>query len=166
MVPVPLKALRWGDIDLKRRELSISKSHYLDEEASTKIAGSEREIRLLPEVAAVLNSIKPLHVMEDTHDFLNQEGCSINFHTWRAKIWYRALRAKGMTERKPYSMRHTFISVGLTNVVSIKWLADYCGTSVAMIEKHYGKYIRNEADEQLQRLKTVTLTVTPRTRRL
>jgi hypothetical protein len=22
-------------------------------------------------------------------------------------------------------------------------LADYCGTSVVMIEKHYGKYIRN-----------------------
>lgn len=30
-----------------------------------------------------------------------------------------------------------------------------------MIEKHYGKYIRNDADEQLSRLKTVTLTVTP-----
>jgi hypothetical protein len=34
----------------------------------------------------------------------------------------------------------SFISVGLTNGVKIKWLADYCGTSVAMIEKHYGKY--------------------------
>jgi len=32
-------------------------------------------------------------------------------------------------------MRHTFISVGLTNGVKIKWLADYCGTSVAIIEK-------------------------------
>jgi hypothetical protein len=30
----------------------------------------------------------------------------------------------------------SFISVGLTNGVKIKWLADYCGTSVAMIEKH------------------------------
>lgn len=65
-----------------------------------------------------------------------------------------------MTERKPYAMRHSFISVGLSNGVNIKWLADYCGTSVAMIEKHYGKYIRNDADEQLSRLKTVTLAVT------
>jgi hypothetical protein len=65
---------------------------------------------------------------------------------------YRALRAKKLRVRKPYTMRHTFISVGLTNGVNIKWLADYCGTSVAMIEKHYGNYIRGDADEQLARL--------------
>jgi len=33
-----------------------------------------------------------------------------------------------------------------------KWLADYYGTSLAMIEKHYGKYIRNDTDEQLDTL--------------
>ena len=49
-------------------------------------------------------------------------------------------------------MRHTFTSVGLSNGVNIKWLGDYCGTSVAMIEKHYGKYIRNDSQEQLNRL--------------
>jgi integrase len=65
---------------------------------------------------------------------------------------YRALRAKKLRVRKPYTMRHMFISVGLTNDVNIKGLADYCGTSVAMVEKHYGKYIRDDADEQLARL--------------
>ena len=58
-----------------------------------------------------------------------------------------------MRERKPYTnVRHAFISVGLSNGMNIKWLADYCGTSVAMIEKHYGKYVRNDADEQLNRI--------------
>jgi integrase len=70
----------------------------------------------------------------------------------RAKIWYRALRAKEIRARKPYTMRHTFISVGLTNGVKIKWLAEYCGTSVAMIEKHYGKYLGGDSEEQLSRL--------------
>jgi hypothetical protein len=79
-------------------------------------------------------------------------------------------RAKEMRERKPYTMRHTFISVGLSNGMNIKWLADYCGTSVAMIEKHYGKHVQNDADEQLDRLigaKTETLgeTVEGRTTR-
>jgi hypothetical protein len=46
----------------------------------------------------------------------------------------------------------SFISVGLTNGVKIKWLADYCGTSVAMIEKHYGKYFGGDSEEQLSRL--------------
>ena len=50
--------------------------------------------------------------------------------------------------------------MGLTNGVKIKWLADYCGTSVAVIEKHYGKYLGGDTDEQLSRLveaKTETL---------
>jgi hypothetical protein len=46
-------------------------------------------------------------------------------------------------------MRHTFISVGLTNGVKIKWRAEYCGTSVAKIEKHYGKYLGGDSEEQL-----------------
>jgi integrase len=84
------------------------------------------------------------------------------------KIWYRALRAKQSRERRPYTMRHTFISVGLSAGLNIKWLADYCGTSVAMIEKHYGKYIRNDADEQLSRIigvKTETIGETVEGRR-
>ncbi len=56
--------------------------------------------------------------------------------------------------------RHNFISVGLSNGVNIKWLAEYCGTSVAMIEKHYGRYTRNDEEEQLGRLLGVE-TVTP-----
>jgi integrase len=160
MRPSEALALSWGDVDLKRREVSITKSLYLGEESGTKTEGSERVIKVHPNVVDILEAIKPLHVTEKSFVFLNQDGEPINFHTWRAKIWYRALRAKELRVRKPYTMRHTFISVGLTNGVNIKWLADYCGTSVAMIEKHYGKYIRNDADEQLARLigaKTETL---------
>jgi site-specific recombinase XerD len=55
----------------------------------------------------LLATIKPLHVTEESQMFLNQEGEPINFHTRRARIWYRALRAQTMRERKPYTMRHT-----------------------------------------------------------
>jgi len=163
MRPSEALALRWGDVDLKRREIQITKSRYLDKEAGTKTAASEREIKILPKLAEVLSEIKPLDVTEETHVFLNQNGQPINFHTWRAKIWYRALRAKKIRERKPYTMRHTFISVGLSNGANPKWLGDYCGTSLTMIEKHYGKYIRNDSEEQLSRMlrvKTETLTET------
>src|SRR5687767_14357893 len=63
---------------------------------------------------------------------------------------------------KAYCTRHTFTSVGLSNGVKIKWLGGYCGTSVATIERHYGKYIKSDAAEQLLKLAgTVTPTVTP-----
>jgi hypothetical protein len=93
--------------------------------------------------------------------FLNKEGNLLKFHTWRAGIWYRVLRGLEITPRRPYCTRHTFISVGLSNGVNIKWLAEYCGTSVETIERHYGKYIKSDAAEQLERLAgTVTPTVT------
>ena len=113
-------------------------------------AGSEREIRLLPDVIDVLRAAKPLHVGINEHVFKNQEGQLLNFHTWRAGIWYRILRGTGVRERKPYSTRHTFISAGLSNGVNIKWLAEYCGTSVTMIEKHYGKYIGGNIENSFQ----------------
>jgi len=163
MRPSEALALRWEDVDLKRGSLSISKSRYMGTENSTKTAASEREIRLLPGVIEVLSAMKPLHVAVNEHIFKNHEGKPVNFHTWRAKDWYRALRATGLRERKPYASRHTFISAGLSNGVNIKWLGEYCGTSVTMIEKHYGKYIRGDVDEQFSRLlgtKTETLTET------
>jgi hypothetical protein len=123
-----------------------------------------RARRLLAGVTDALKASKPLHLEPDAHIFRNRDGEPLNFHTWRAKDWYRALRATGIRERKPYSTRHTFISVGLSNGVNIKWLAEYCGTSVAMIAKHYGKYIGGDVDEQFSRLlgaKTETLTETP-----
>ena len=58
----------------------------------------------------------------------------------------------GVRPRGPYHTRHTFISVALSYGANIKWLAAYCKTSLEMIEKHYGKYIRNDVDEQLERV--------------
>ena len=152
MRPSEALGLWWNDVDLRRGEISILKSRYLGAQSATKTEGSERVIKLHPNITGILQTIKPLHVAEDTPVFLNYEGEPIDFHTWRAKIWYRALRAKEIRVRKPYTMRHTFISVGLTNGVKIKWLAEYCGTSVAMIEKHYGKYLGGDSEEQLSRL--------------
>ncbi len=36
--------------------------------------------------------------------------------------------------------------------VNIKWLAEACGTSVAMIERHYGRYTKDDGDAPLRAL--------------
>ena len=46
---------------------------------------------------------------------------------------------------------------------NIKWLAEQCGTSVAMIEKHYGRYIKDDGDAPLRAIlgaETVTFAET------
>jgi integrase len=40
-----------------------------------------------------------------------------------------------------YSLRHTYISGALKVGVPPKAVADHCGTSLAMIQKHYSKFI-------------------------
>ena len=42
--------------------------------------------------------------------------------------------------RKFYATRHTFISIALSRGVNLKWLAEYRGTSVVMIERSYGSW--------------------------
>jgi len=45
--------------------------------------------------------------------------------------------------------------------VNPKWIAERCGTSLAMIEKHYGRFMPGSEDAQLELLAaTVTPTAT------
>lgn len=51
-----------------------------------------------------------------------------------------------------YVLRHTFIANALTGGVDIHAVAKLCGTSVRMIELHYGKLLHNDAREKLNRI--------------
>ncbi len=150
MRPSEALALRWGDVDLKAGRASITKSRYYGSENATKTSGSERDVVLLPMVVELLRATKPLHATESDYVFKNHEGSPINEDKWRKKHWYRALRALGIKPRKFYATKHTYISVALSAGCNIKWLAEQCGTSVAMIEKHYGRYIKDDGDAPLR----------------
>jgi integrase len=60
------------------------------------------------------------------------------------------LRVLKIRPRPFYNLRHTFISVALTLGSNPKWIAEQTGTSVAMIQEHYGKYIRDDGDALLR----------------
>jgi hypothetical protein len=59
-------------------------------------------------------------------------------------IWFRCLRSLGIRPRKFYTTRHTFVAWALSEGANLKGLAEYCGTSVQMIEQSYGRYIRKD----------------------
>ena len=69
---------------------------------------------------------------------------------WRKRHWNKALRVRQIRPRKFYATRHTYISVALSHNVNIKWLAEQCGTSVEMIERNYGRFIRDDGDAPLR----------------
>jgi integrase len=65
-----------------------------------------------------------------------------------------AVLAAGLpAEATFYALRHTHISLALLAGVNIQVLAENCGTSVRMIEKHYGKFLRADRRAMFDKVK-------------
>ena len=156
-------ALRWNDIDLRRGIVSISRSRDQGEENAPKTFGSIREIPLLPWTLELLKKLqRPLHSDGAEFVFSTPEGKPMNDTWWPKRgaarhpkedaskgIWFRCLRSLGIKPRRFYCTRHTFIAWALSEGANLKGLAEYCGTSVQMIEQSYGRYIRKDFLEPL-----------------
>ena len=92
---------------------------------------------------------QPLHVDDDAFVFLNPRCRPLDVKVFTQWTWNPALRRLGVRPRTFYATRHTFISIALTRGWNLKALAEYCGTSVAMIERHYGRYLSGDLQGQL-----------------
>jgi len=150
--PSETAALRRSDVDLMLGTVSITKSRDEQHEAAPKTTGSNRDIKLLPNVLDVLRAMPtPQDADEGTYFFRNPEGGPITTTWWPEKSWKPVLRGLGIRRRKFYATRHTFISVALSKGCNLKWVAEYCGTSVEMIEKRYGKFIADNGADPLIR---------------
>jgi integrase len=66
-------------------------------------------------------------------------GGLMNLDNWRRREWAPAIEASGVsTSARIYDLRSTFASDALAAGVSVFELARIMGTSVRMIERHYG----------------------------
>jgi len=138
-----------SSVDTVGGTISVHRWRYLGAAAAPKTRASERTIVVVPAVRDVLRDLKPLHLPPDDYVFRNQKnGGPIDQGEWPKGRWNVALRATGIRPRKFYGTRHTFISIALTRGVNLKWLAEYCGTSVAMIERSYGRFLADGGDHQ------------------
>ncbi len=66
---------------------------------------------------------------------------------WKKNIHSRPFKAAAQKAKLPaetvyYSLRHFHISRALLSGINIQVIAENCGTSVKMIEKHYGKFMK------------------------
>jgi hypothetical protein len=85
--------------------------------------------------------------------FVNaKNGGPIEQSEWPKDHWRRALTATKVRLRKFYATKHTFISVALTRGLNLKFIAEYRGTSVAMIAQDSGRFLASRVDDQLRLL--------------
>jgi len=139
--PSELTARRWKDVDFRKGTLSIHTSRTDYEEGETKTPASNRTIPLNNVLLGYLKQIMPLRAQPDDHIFTQRDGRPINHPAYGTRYFQGALKALRIRHRDFYHTRHTFISVQLTYGENVKQIADYVGTSPAMIFSRYGRWL-------------------------
>ncbi len=136
--PEEWQALERRDIDRRGGHLTVCRTVSSGEVVElAKTERSRRQVPLTRRALVLLDAIPPR--LDTPRVFPASQGGVINLDNFRRRVWAPAVEASGV--RRPariYDLRSTFASDALHAGVSIHSLARIMGTSVAMIERHYG----------------------------
>jgi len=139
--PGALAGLTAGDFDARTRTLTIGKDKH----------GRPRQI-------AVPQAINEF-LKEQTTDklpaapiFNRADGRPWNKDAWKHPIKAAVAKAKLRAAVTAYTLRHSVITDLIREGLPALTVAQLSGTSVAMIERHYGHLVRDDAEQALARL--------------
>jgi integrase len=123
-------------IDTLRQRLRYATDVYGDAKLHD-LKNSRREVPLTGRALAALDRLPPR--LDTPLLFPAPEGGPLNLDNFRNREWTPAVEAAGVqAPATPYDMRDTFASNALAAGVTVFELAKVMGTSVRMIERHYG----------------------------
>jgi integrase len=152
-----LRPEEWGalerrDIDRHAGVLTVRRTISSDELVDLgKTTRSRRQVPLSARALDALDQIPPR--LDTTFVFAALRGGPFDLANFRRRVWAPAIEAAAI--RKPariYDLRSTFASNALAAGISVFELARIMGTSVAMIERHYGTLIEGAGADIARRL--------------
>lgn len=141
-----LVALEWGDIDLLRGVVRVSRAQTqnADEPEATKTDAGRREVKLLGMATEALVAQKAHTYLKGKEVFQNPQ----TLERWagdqpiRKTLWQWALKRAGVRYRYPYQTRHTYASMMLSSGEHPMWVAQQMGHSDwSMIIRRYGRWM-------------------------
>lgn len=136
--PEEWQALERRDVDRTAGVLSVRRTVSSGE--VVELGKTNRSRRQVPLTRRALDALDALPPRIDTPRlFPSPGGELLNLDNWRRRTWAPAIEAAGVaTPARIYDLRSTFASDALAAGVTVFELARIMGTSVAMIERHYG----------------------------
>jgi integrase len=143
--PAEWAALERRDIDRTRRIVQVR---------GTKTARSRREVPLTSSALAALEPVTPR--LDSPYLFSSSRRGPFDVHNFRRREWGPAVDAAGIAKpARLYDLRSTFASNALAAGITVYELARMMGTSVDMIERHYGALVDTAHEGLLARLEGV-----------
>ncbi len=161
----------WEDVvDLERGQIRFRRSKVRGRYKATKTKMANRIIELvrpareaLQAQYALTGTLPPqvVEIKQRDNRTIKQESLRFVFlnsntgephysdFTIRDRFFKTHLKRAGVRERGTNQCRHTYISQMLTAGMPAEWIAKQAGTSVAMIRKHYGKWIVDDAADMV-----------------
>ena len=133
-------ALEQRDIDREARVVYVRRAYRNGRLKCTKTEASVRAVPLQTIALAALEQ-------------LPADKSSALLHNFRNRDWKPAQRAAGITPlRRVYDLRHTFATFALRAGLSTFDLSRYMGTSLTMIDRHYGHLARDGREHAIKLL--------------
>ncbi len=134
-------ALKWKHIEKNRIYICEAVATDVRIRKVTK-TDKPRYFPINEELRAIFEAIKPEPCLPDALVFPAKNGKELDTHNFLNRIWkpivQRLVDECKVKEYLPqYNCRHTFITLCLEDGVPSRRVADWCGTSVAVIEEHY-----------------------------
>jgi hypothetical protein len=121
-----------------------------------KTSGARRQVPLSRRAIAALEMLAPR--LDTPLLFPGPSGGLLNLNNWRRREWAPAVEASGIAlPARIYDLRATFASDALAANVSVFRLARVMGTSVRMIERHYGALLDGAGADIADRLDALDL---------
>lgn len=139
--PGAIAGLLVGDFEVRTRTLSIGKDKN----------GRPRQIAVPPTVAEFLNRQSAGKLLR-AFLFSRANGAAWDKDAWKGPIKEAAATAKLPLAVSAYTLRHSVITDLIREGIPALTVAQLSGTSVAMIERHYGHLVRDDAEQALARI--------------
>jgi integrase len=136
--PEEWQALERRDIDRRARMVNVLRTVSDGDIVELgKTNGARRQVPLSRRALDALDQLPPR--IDTPLLFPAQGGKVMILDNWRRRMWAPAIEASGISRpARIYDMRSTFASDALAAGVGVFTLARIMGTSVRMIERHYG----------------------------